>query len=583
MSSKNTARIARDAFAANAIDLLQRALANGLGARITVDPNGVDTHADLFDGDGVVHLTHQLHATQLALPLAPQAPAPSQPPAAVEAPADAAHPLAVGDRIILDGVAVEVLGVDRGGFIWRTTDGGDFEEGDVEWSAVQHVAGDVWAPRRIDDAPVAARAEEPPPVEAPKPAAAKKPRAKKAPAKTVEAAPAAGVWQLIERLRDGSTEHNEWEREDSARAFFAHSRKRPEVAYAQLADPSGAMVDEYTAPPGAQPALWRLVEHIIGAPPVETREGEHVARAQFKALAALNSTTARRVELFDDVGLLVDSHNYGSPSSPTPRGLDGVPASVPEYLRDLAALTVAEWWCVVVQQAVRPDLTEVKLCTDEGTAVATAERARLEDDSANSATRIVVFTATGEVHDAWHRWSPAQSTVVEAHPEADLFRVAVALPDAFADVAPWVNSHGLAWYASGHQRNTPAEVREGDFWLLWGKQNSDAVAIVPRALVVLVERRAAGWKLDLRIEPWTASTERSALRVGSRVDLRGEEWRVFLLPDHETATLTRGDDELADVALAEVHPSGTGGWWAERAKPKAAKATKAPKRAKAVA
>lgn len=120
MSSKNTARIARDAFAANAIDLLQRALANGLGARITVDPLGVDTHADLFDGDGAVLLTHQLHATQLALPLAPQAPAPSQPPPAVEAPADAAHPLAVGDRIILDGVAVEVLGVADGDSLDRS-------------------------------------------------------------------------------------------------------------------------------------------------------------------------------------------------------------------------------------------------------------------------------------------------------------------------------------------------------------------------------------------------------------------------------------------------------------------------------
>jgi hypothetical protein len=237
---------------------------------------------------------------------------------------------------------------------------------------------------------------------------------------------------------------------------------------------------------------------------------------------------------------------------------------------------------VVVQQAVRPDLTETKLCTDESTAVATAERARLEDDSANTATRIVTFTATGEVHDAWHRWAPAQSTVVEAHPDAELFRVATPMTDAFSDVTLWAPARGMAWFASGHQRNSPAEVREGDAWVLWGRQNSDAVAIIPRALVVLVERRAAGWKLDLAIEPWTASAECSALRVGSRVEVRGEEWRVFLLSDHETATLTRGDDELATVALAEVHPSGTAaGWWAERTLPK--KAEKAPKRAKAVA
>ena len=299
MSSKNTARIARDAFAANAIDLLQRALANGLGARITVDPLGVDTHADLFDGDGAVLLTHQLHATQLALPLAPQAPAPSQPPPAVEAPADAAHPLAVGDRIILDGVAVEVLGVDDEGFLWREVDPEvvALDEGETMWADVQHVAGDVWMPRsarvesndghggHADDCACShlphantylpgcpnRPVEDPPPVEAPKPA--KKPRAKKASAAVAKgeptSPPAAGVWQLIERLRDGSTEHNEWVREDSARAFFAASQRRPDVAYAQLADPTGAMVDEYTAPPGAPPgappALWRLVEHPVGA------------------------------------------------------------------------------------------------------------------------------------------------------------------------------------------------------------------------------------------------------------------------------------------------------------------------------
>lgn len=684
MSRTSPAKIAREAFASNAIDLLRRALAEGLGAHILVDPHGVMTHADLFDGDGAELLTLKLNGAQLALPLAP---APSQPPPAVptapvvEAPptrgetvadivAMGAHAnaqmaarqaLAVGDRILLDGVAVEVLGVDRDGFIWRTTDGGDFEEGDVEWSAVQHVAGDVWAPRGIDEPPVATPVEEPPPVEAPKPAA-KKPRAKKAPAKAAAPAveaPAAGVWQLIERLRDGTVEHNEWEREDSARAFFAASKRRPEVAYAQLADASGAMVDEYTAgaveivtdphpravlgrwtlvegytdgtddevyswpsetnardmmaesraadicahatlidprgvvvdtytapaveAPAAASGLWRLVEHPIGASPHEETHDEAVARRLYAAIVAHDGKRLRRIELFDEIGLLVDSHNYGAPASPTPRGLDGVPATVPAHLRDLAALTVADWWCVVAQQAVRPDLTAVKLCTDESTATATAERARLEDDSANTATRIVVFTATGEVHDAWHRWSPVVSAAVEAHPDVELFRVATPMTDAFSDVTLWAPARGMAWFASGHQRNSPAEVREGDAWVLWGRQNSDAVAIIPRALVVLVERRAAGWKLDLAIEPWTASTECSALRVGSRVEVRGEEWKVFHLPDHETATLTRDPDEIATVALAEVHPSGTAaGWWAERLQPKKAE-KKAPKRAKAVA
>ena len=171
------------------------------------------------------------------------------------------------------------------------------------------------------------------------------------------------------------------------------------------------------------------------------------------------------------------------------------------------------------------------------------------------------------------------SAAVEAHPDAELFRISTTMADPFSDVTLWAGARGLAWFASGHQRNSPSEVDEGTAWVCWGRQNSDAVAIIPRALVVLVERRAAGWKLDLRIDPWTASTECSALRVGSRVDVRGEEWRVFLLPDHETATLTRGDDELATVALAEVHPSGTAaGWWAERTLPKKAE-KKAPKRA----
>ena len=561
MSRTSPAKIAREAFASNAIDLLRRALADGLGAHILVDPHGVMTHADLFDADGAELLTLKLNGTQLALPLAgPVEAAPSQPPPAVPAaPAVEVPPtrgetvadivamgaranaqmaarqaLSVGDRLILDGftmgLVVEVLGVDAEGFIWRTTDTNpdDRDEGETLWSDVRHVGGNTWVSRKVTT-PVEADEldEKPPPVEAPKPAAAKKPRAKKAPAKDVEPSP----------------------------------------------------VDEAIARPG----LWLLVEHPVGAAPVEMRHEEHLARRFFEATAKHGGDGLRRIELFDDVGLLVDSHNYGVPASPTPRGLDGVPATVPAHLRDLAALTVADWWCVVVQQAVRPDLTETKLCTDEITAVATAERARLEDDSANTATRIVVFTATGEVHDAWHRWAPVVSAAVEAHPDVELFRVATPMTDAFSDVTLWAPARGMAWLASGHQRNSPAEVREGDAWVLWGRQNSDAVAIIPRALVVLVERRAAGWKLDLRIEPWTASTECSALRVGSRVDVRGEEWRVFLLSDHETATLTRGNDELATVALAEVHPSGTAaGWWAERLQPKKAE-KKAPKRAKAVA
>jgi len=109
-------------------------------------------------------------------------------------------------------------------------------------------------------------------------------------------------------------------------------------------------------------------------------------------------------------------------------------------------------------------------------------------------------------------------------------------------------------------------------------------AIVPRAVAALVERRCTTWGGShrlVRVEPASEGLP-TVLRAGSRVDVGGDEWRVLLL-DAETATLTRDPDEVAAVALAEVHPSGTGGgrWWAERLTPKAEK--KAPKRAKAVA
>jgi hypothetical protein len=282
MSNKNIAKIARDAFAEGAISLLRRALADGLGAHILVDPHGVMTHADLFDADGAAMLELKLNATQLALPLEPAAvPAPVEPPVpAVDRvapvrrvlrvgdhvaerlahgatrvwtvtavnlsgptmhdegfheevtwahisyddaagvwrlssehdpvlaassssdgrPVDdgAVNGVRIGDRLILDGftmgLVVEVLGVDRDGFIWRTTDANpdDRDEGETLWSDVRHVGGNTWVSRKVTT-PVEADEldEEPAPAPAPppKPKRARKPRAPKAAPSTEPAAP----------------------------------------------------------------------------------------------------------------------------------------------------------------------------------------------------------------------------------------------------------------------------------------------------------------------------------------------------------------------------------------------------------
>lgn len=612
--SKNTAKIARDAFAEGAISLLRRALAEGLGAHILVDAHGVMTHADLHDADGAEILSLKLHATQLALPLAgPVERAPSHPPPAAPAVVPAAPAaevptarvwIAEAEWDALDGGMQNYLcGVSLRGDACGTAPVPIDWQGAVGFVVARAPIGEVLdeliATLRDagiehhvgDEPPVAAPVEEPPPVEAPKPAAKKKPRAKKASAVVAKGEPTAqavaGVWQLIERLRDGSTEHNEWEREDSARAFFARSRKHPGVVYARLADPTGAMVDEYTAPAGPRPGRWRIVEHPIGASPVEIHHEEPEARYHYAATVQHGGDGLRRVELFDDTGLLVDSHNYGVPAQPA-RGLDGVPASVPAHLRDLAALTSPDWWCVVAQPAVRPDLTEVKLCIDESTAVATAESLRAADVGSNSLTRVVVFDDAGAVHTAWHRHEPAVCDVVEAHQSVELFRVTVSAAGVYAGTPPaeWGAHEAPCRFAESTMRNSPAEVAEGPFALHWHPDVAalEVYAIVPRALVAVVVRRCTTWggaRRTPRVTP-ELDAPSTALRTGSSVVVGGETWSVLLV-DHERAVLTRGE-EVAEVALGDVRPSGTdAGWWADRVRmPKSEAVKKAPKRAKAV-
>jgi hypothetical protein len=101
----------------------------------------------------------------------------------------------VGDRIELDGVAVEVMGVDDEGFIWRTVEAGDDrDEGEALWADVLPFAVGVWVTRDPE-------AVEAPAVEAAPPA--KKTRAKKARApKVASTEPAAPVPHRLQAVTE---------------------------------------------------------------------------------------------------------------------------------------------------------------------------------------------------------------------------------------------------------------------------------------------------------------------------------------------------------------------------------------------
>ena len=158
-------------FAGSVASALVRAWTERLGLRVVVDPRGGTSSAELTDDTGRVVWSQKAEGIQLELPLAPAAPRPRiadlrvpDPPGG-EAPAPGAcrecggagaHKMNcsrrglpdgapfVGDRITLEGDAVEVLGVDHEGFIWRTVDG-ERDEGDVAWVDVRLVSPGVWS------------------------------------------------------------------------------------------------------------------------------------------------------------------------------------------------------------------------------------------------------------------------------------------------------------------------------------------------------------------------------------------------------------------------------------------------------
>lgn len=282
------------------------------------------------------------------------------------------------------------------------------------------------------------------------------------------------------------------------------------------------------------------------------------------------------------------------------RGLDEAhppsraPESVPEYLRDLAERAIAAsdgaWWVVVT--AGLPTLSDrftVSRCPDLDTARARVQFARATDASSKSMHRLAVFAPDGAIVDelTWTRVMPTSPTLAK-HPGVALFRVSAPIGDVSTDAQQWALSRGLCWYAKSFERLTAEEALAGDAFLYWQRQNGDAVTIVPRDLVLFVERRAAAprddgsTRAELRIEPWTVEWMRGhyALRDDSTViDLDDREWRVLHM-GFEKVSLSIDEDTVGEASLDDLSPKldGTSRWWGAVKLPKAAKKTRASKK-----
>jgi hypothetical protein len=547
-------KIAHAVFIEGAIALLRRALTDRLGARVEVDPTGDGTIASLFDVEGNELLTHRLWGAQLTLPLA----APAVDATLFEAPAappPAADPLAPGHRVMRVGDLVverRAKGAKRDWIVREITDKGPILQRDdrpdlfetVTWAHIDLDAADLWRLSSEHDGPSA----EP----------------SRGDVRPVDAPASAALASDITGLSVGDVINLDGEKVEV-------------VTVDSLGFVWRAVGDEVARDEGALD--WDDVQHITAdvwstrteaVQPTRSKKKKRTKKAA--STASAKPSRAEVVTTTVDVAGLRDGRDF---------------SAVPEHVRDLAPLAEPGWWCVVAQDATRSNETQASLCPDLDTACSRRDRLTEDDRGANSLDRIVLFNDEGAFlpSESWFRHSPTSEALAQ-HPEARLFRVSTPTPDMRENAQQWAMANGLCWYSATHERISPAEIAQGDIWLLWMRQNSDAVAIVPREALLFVERRASGvlasgrQRAILTIEPWNATDDHSALRVGSVVSVGDVDWRVFFLST-TTVTLTRGEgdtEEVADCSIDDIAPTGVGGrWWlaGKLRKPKSEKAPKA--------
>jgi len=551
------------------------------------------------------------HRRNVLFERTPEAPVTSDP---------APYHVEVGDILTIGNHRVEVMGVDAEAFVWRTTTDDPLErdEGETAWADVE----------RIDDKGcVVLKAA---PIEAPAKQAAQPPATSDEPDESYGTPNAwGGSWRRLHAYtrpdgvtvaieRDGSYrritvmsstgEHlvqpHELLQGDSGRGMFIRHAAEPvnldkavrnevKVACSKMrglkrvereavdnlieqgrARALASMLDSFDSRKGGElaKAAGALVKSVAEAaeaslPPDVLAALNEVAPVRSKAKSVtqadvdaehvairtiVESSPPEVVVTTVDVAGLRDGRDF---------------SAVPEHVRDLAPLAEPGWCCVVAQDATRPGETQASLCPDLDTARSKRDQLIKDDKGANSLDRIVLFNDEGEFlsEESWFHNAPTSEALAQ-HPEARLFRVSTLVPNAFANAQEWASGAGLCWYGPTYQRISPAEIALGEVWVRWHNENSEAVAIVPRNMVLFIERRASEKlssglaRATLRIEPWTATEDDSALRVGSVVSVGDVDWRVFIL-SHETVSLTRDPDEIAECAIEDIAPTGTGRWW----------------------